>query len=92
MWRPGFLATQPGSRVVSDTARAVARRGCLQWLDADGLKGGANAVWIRRGQLAGPSPEERPETRDAARLGAGKALLLLAPFGAPLPHFEGERK
>ena len=35
---------EPGSSRI--TASAVARRGCLKWLDVDGLKGGANAVWI----------------------------------------------
>jgi hypothetical protein len=42
VWRPGSCvhATQsPGSS--RTTARAVARRGCLRWLDVDRMKGWA---------------------------------------------------
>ncbi len=40
--------------------------GCLKWLDVDGLKGGARCR-LDRGEvmLVGPSPEERPERRNA---------------------------
>jgi len=63
----------------------------LQGLDVDGPKGGANAAWIRtRGSFVRPSPEERPETRDATVWGAAKALFFPAPSGAPAPS-EGGR-
>jgi hypothetical protein len=98
---PGILCPRnTGLRVVSDTARAVARRGCLIWLDVDGPKGGASAAWIRRGYSRRSEPGRAPETRNATRgapegapaantAGGRLAEVPLATMrltGAPLPH------
>ncbi len=78
---PGSLVHATRARVVSDTARAVARRGCLQRLDVDGPKGGASAAWIRRGYSRW-SERRAPETRNATRG---------APEGAPAGNTAGGR-
>jgi hypothetical protein len=58
------VRTQIRARVVSDTARAVARRGCLQWLDADGLKGGASRLdKARSARWSEPGRAARAERR-----------------------------
>ena len=44
---PGRCAYASSARVVSDHRPCPSQDGgCLQWLDVDGLKGGANAAWI----------------------------------------------
>ena len=73
----------PGSLVYANqstgssriTARAVARRGCLRWLDVDRMKGGAGARLDRGEVKARPSgfPEERPERRNATSGAPGGA-------------------
>src|SRR4051812_19393502 len=102
VWRPGSVFTQVRARVVSDNARAVARRGCLQWLDADGLKGGAS--WLDKARSARWSePGRAPETRDATSGAPGGARAghtargtskgcqrYVAPNGAPLPLWREE--
>ncbi len=87
---PGFCAdaTQdPGSSRI--TARAVARRGCLRWLDVDRMNGGAGLARLDRGEVkARPSgfPEERPERRNATggapQWRACRSNGTLAPQGA----------
>ncbi len=79
VWRPGFCvhATQ-GSGSSRITARARRKTGAaLQWLDADGLKGGANARLDRarlcspaRARKSGPRRETpQVERRIGARAG-----------------------
>src|SRR5689334_1628171 len=47
VWRPGFCLRKQKSGSSRVTARAIARWGCLQWLDVDGLKGSdEKAAWI----------------------------------------------
>ena len=66
--------TQTGTRVVSDHRPCPSRGGCcLQWLDVDGLKGGANAAWI--GARSGSSvqlPEERSREEKRRQWSAGR--------------------
>ena len=104
----------PGSLVYANqstgssriTARAVARRGCLRWLDVDRMKGGAGAR-LDRGEVkarpsgarkSGPRGEtsqvERREVRvPVIRHAAPQgAKDYQAPFGALLPSLWDQRK
>ena len=68
VWRPGSVFTQVRARVVSDHRPLPSQSQdgrCLRWLDGDGLKGGTYRLDRGEVRLVRPSPEERPETRDA---------------------------
>jgi hypothetical protein len=105
---PGRCAYASSARVVSDHRPCPSQDGsCLQWLDVDGLKGGANAAWIEaRSGSSVRLPEERSRAERRHQWSAGRRACLarhaapsqrchqdVAPFGAPLPHAcEGKGK
>ena len=84
---PGFLVDANrrlgSSRITARSHRKMGRR--LRWLDGDGLKGGTYRLDRGEVRLVRPRPEERPETRDATRWGAGRRFLFSRLSGAPLP-------
>jgi hypothetical protein len=65
VWRPGLCVHATQGSGSSRIPPAPSQDGAAfnGWTRTD--RRAAQAAWIRRGQLAGPSPEERPETRDA---------------------------
>ena len=90
---PGFLSLRkqkPGSSRV--TARTIARWGCLQWLDVDGLKGSDEKLpGSRRVGARLSEPGSAAETRTATSGAPGGATLFPRLSGAPLPH-SGSKK
>src|SRR3954467_11028896 len=76
------------------TARAHRRRWELPFKGWTGRAEGRRKCRLDRGEvmLVRPRPEERSRDERRRQAGRRKVLLLLAPFGARLPHFEGERK
>ena len=91
---PGFLSLRkqkPGSSRV--TARAIARWGCLQWLDVDGLKGSDEKLpGSRRVGARLSEPGSAAETRTATSGAPGGAICYLRLCGAPLPHLREQEE
>ena len=89
VWRPGFVFTQVGARVVSDHRPLPSQDGRrLRWLDGDGLKGGTYRLDRGEVRLVRSRPEERPETRAATKWAPEGAFCFRA-FRRSTPLWRG---
>jgi hypothetical protein len=75
VWRPRFWPTHPEPPGRLGYARAVARRGCLQWLDVDGLKGGASLLDQGEAVLARFEPGRAVPRRETPQVERRRARL-----------------